>query len=141
MISPYCWDLRWVASYHLHIQDLCLKCPKIMSKYAHYSHLTAKFAYRKPSNRTLAYQDKLPQLPIPSLEDTCNRYLRALEALQDEKEHASTKAAVKQFLETDGPVLHDMLKEYAKDKARFVLLSHMSRLFSNCGVSYIEEFW
>jgi Choline/Carnitine o-acyltransferase len=100
-----------------------------------------EFAHRKTSNRTLAFQDKLPKLPIPSLEDTCNRYLRALEALQDEKEHANTKAAVKQFLETDGPVLHGILKEYAKDKARFVLLSHMSRLFTDCGLSYIEEFW
>ncbi|KAF8801872.1 acyltransferase ChoActase/COT/CPT [Phlegmacium glaucopus] len=76
------------------------------------------------SNRTLAHQDKLPKLPIPSLEDTCNRYLKALEALQDEKEHASTKAAVKEFLQTDGPVMHNILKEYAEDKA-----------------SYIEEFW
>ena len=56
------------------------------------------------------------------------------------KEHANTKA-VKQFMETDGPVLHGILEEYAKDKARFVLLSHMPRLFTNCGPSYIEEFW
>ena len=100
-----------------------------------------KFSRRKTSNRTLAFQDKLPKLPIPSLEDTCNRYLRALEALQDEKEHVNTKAAVKQFLETDGPVLHGILEEYAKDKARFVFLSHMPMLFTNCGPSYIEEFW
>ena len=90
-------------------------------------------AHRKTSNRTLEFQDRLPKLPIPSLEDTCNRYLKALEALQDEKDHANTKAAVKQFLETDGPVLHGILEEYAKDKARFVLLSHMSRLFTHCG--------
>ena len=32
-------------------------------------------------------------------------------------------------------------KKNAKDKARFVLLSHMPRLFTNCGPSYIEEFW
>ncbi|KAF4614747.1 hypothetical protein D9613_003408 [Agrocybe pediades] len=83
-----------------------------------------KFASSKPSNRTLAYQHKLPKLPIPSLEDTCKRYLRALEALQDEKEHEITKAAVKEFLETDGPKLHEMLKEYAQDRS-----------------SYIEEFW
>ena len=108
------------------------------NEYAHidlsYSSSSSEFIYRKTSNRTLAFQDKLPKLPIPSLEDTCNRYLRALEALQDEKDHANTKAAVKHFLETDGPVLHDMLKEYAKDKARFVLLSHMSRLFTDCPI-------
>jgi carnitine O-acetyltransferase len=117
------------------------------NEYAHIglssSSSSPEFAHRKTSNRTLAFQDKLPKLPIPFLEDTCNRYLRALEALQDEKEHANTKAAVKQFLETDGPgpVLHRRLEEYAKDKARFVLLSHMSSLFTDCGSSYIEEFW
>ena len=99
------------------------------NEYAHIglssSSFSPEFPHRKTSNRTLAFQDKLPKLPIPSLEDTCNRYLRALEALQDEKDHENTKAAVKQFLETDGPVLHGILGEYAKDKARFVLLSDL----------------
>lgn len=72
------------------------------------------------SNRTLAYQEQLPKLPIPPLEETCNRYLRALEGLQDEKEHEITKQTVKEFLETDGPKLHEMLVEYARDKARSV---------------------
>jgi len=75
----------------------------------------------KPSScqgRTLAFQDKLPNLPVPNLEDTCKRYLRALEALQDEKEHAATKKAVEEFLHGDGPKLHQLLIEYAKDKAR-----------------------
>ncbi|KAF8162700.1 acyltransferase ChoActase/COT/CPT [Crassisporium funariophilum] len=85
---------------------------------------TTKFASSKPTNRTLAYQDKLPKLPIPPLEETCARYLKALEALQDEKEHETTKAAVQEFLEGAGPLMHEKLKEYAKDKA-----------------SYIEEFW
>ena len=115
------------------------------NEYAHIglysSSSSPEFAHRKTGNRTLAFQDKLPKLPIPSLEDTCHRYLRALEALQDENEHANTKAAVKQFLETDGPVLHGILEEYAKDKARFVILSHISSLFTDCGSSYIEEFW
>lgn len=79
---------------------------------------TTEFADRKPANRTLAYQDKLPKLPLPTLEDTCNRYLRALEGLQDEKEHETTKEAVKEFLQTDGPQLHQLLQEYAQDKAR-----------------------
>jgi carnitine O-acetyltransferase len=85
---------------------------------------TAAVNSTKPVNRTLSYQENLPKLPIPPLEDTCKRYLRALEALQDEKEHEATKAAVKEFLHTDGPQLHEMLQEYAQDKD-----------------SYIEEFW
>ncbi|EKM83245.1 hypothetical protein AGABI1DRAFT_111693 [Agaricus bisporus var. burnettii JB137-S8] len=79
---------------------------------------------KQHSNKTFAYQEQLPKLPIPSLEDTCRRYLKALEALQDEREHAVTKAAVQEFLEGDGPRIHQNLIEWAKDKA-----------------SYIEEFW
>jgi len=33
-------------------------------------------------NKTLQYQDKLPKLPIPPLEDTAKRYLAAVKPLQ-----------------------------------------------------------
>ena len=70
--------------------------------------------------RTFAHQDKLPKLPVPPLEETCKRYLRALEALQDEKEHAQTKAAVKEFLENDGLKIQEKLKKWAGTKDRWV---------------------
>ncbi|KAF8989206.1 hypothetical protein BDZ89DRAFT_974789, partial [Hymenopellis radicata] len=59
--------------------------------------------------RTFKFQETLPKLPIPPLEDTCERYLKALEALQDEAEHARTKAAVEDFLKNDGPLIQDKL--------------------------------
>ena len=67
----------------------------------------------------------LPKLPVPKLEDTCKRYLRALEGLQDEEEHERTKAVVKEFLDSgEGAKWQKRLEEY------------------NNGVdSYIEEFW
>ena len=71
-------------------------------------------------NRSFMFQDKLPKLPIPPLEDTCRRYLTALEALQDENEHEQTKTAVKEFLEGDGPKLQKRLQEWAGTKARYV---------------------
>lgn len=74
----------------------------------------------KPPGKTFAYQDRLPHLPIPPLEDTCKRYLKSLEALQDEDEHEATKAAVKQFLEGDGPRIQQKLQDWAKDKDRCV---------------------
>jgi len=73
------------------------------------------------AGRTFAYQGQLPKLPIPLLDDTCRRYLRALQALQDQKEHAQTKEAVKVFLEDDGPRIQEKLKEWAKDKHRYVV--------------------
>ena len=73
---------------------------------------------------TFGYQDQLPKLPIPEIQDTCERYLQAVETLQTEEEHEQTKIAVETFLNTDGPVLQEKLKEYAKDKT-----------------SYVEDFW
>ncbi|PCH35943.1 acyltransferase ChoActase/COT/CPT [Wolfiporia cocos MD-104 SS10] len=76
------------------------------------------------SSRTFARQNELPRLPIPPLEDTCRRYLAALEGLQDAKEHERTRRAVEDFLQNDGPMWQERLEKYAEDKA-----------------SYIEEFW
>ncbi|KAJ2929849.1 hypothetical protein H1R20_g7245, partial [Candolleomyces eurysporus] len=85
---------------------------------------TAVSAPSKPPGKTFAFQDKLPHLPIPPLEDTCKRYLKALEALQDDYEHEETKRAVQDFLEHDGPRIQQELVEWAETKD-----------------SYIEEFW
>lgn len=67
----------------------------------------------------------LPKLPVPKLEDSCRRYVRALEGLQDEEEHERTKAVVEDFLRSgEGAKWQKRLEEYAE------------------GVdSYIEEFW
>ncbi|CAG8593642.1 2288_t:CDS:2 [Paraglomus occultum] len=73
---------------------------------------------------TFQYQDKLPKLPIPPLEDTLERYLAAVKPLQSNKEHERTLAAVKEFATGEGPVLQEKLLKYAEDKS-----------------SYIEEFW
>lgn len=71
------------------------------------------------SNLTFANQSSLPKLPIPPLKDTCERYLRALVSLQDEREHAATKAAVEDFLNRSGPMWDAKLREYAKTKDRY----------------------
>ncbi|KAK7607857.1 carnitine acetyl transferase-like protein [Phyllosticta paracitricarpa] len=73
---------------------------------------------------TFAAQDKLPTLPIPELESTCNKYLAALAPLQSPKEQRETRAAVREFLKNDGPDLQEKLKKYAAGKA-----------------NYIEQFW
>ncbi|GJJ11727.1 hypothetical protein Clacol_005965 [Clathrus columnatus] len=71
-----------------------------------------------PTSRTFSKQHLLPKLPVPPLEETCVRYLRALEGLQSLEEHEATKRAVEDFLQGDGPRAQEMLKEYAKDKDR-----------------------
>ncbi|EJT98335.1 carnitine acetyl transferase [Dacryopinax primogenitus] len=88
--------------------------------------LTPKATLHKPHGKTFAGQPKLPKLPIPPLADTCKRYLRALEGLQDPSEHGVTRKAVEEFLRPggEGERMQKELEEYARDKA-----------------SYIEEFW
>jgi len=73
----------------------------------------------KNTNTTTTEASKnLPALPIPPLEDTCRRYLRALEGLQEPDEHARTKKAVEEFLNGDGPRIQARLKNWATKKAR-----------------------
>ncbi|GAA5978687.1 hypothetical protein JCM5350_002482 [Sporobolomyces pararoseus] len=76
------------------------------------------------TGKTFAGQDQLPKLPIPPLEETMSKYVKALEALQTPSEHSHTKRVVQDFLKHEGPQLHQKLKDYAANRA-----------------SYIEEWW
>ncbi|ODA81037.1 hypothetical protein RJ55_03999 [Drechmeria coniospora] len=78
----------------------------------------------KKGGITFASQDKLPKLPIPDLESTCQNYLEVLKPLQTPSEAAETHSAVSEFLKNDGPDLQEKLKKYAHGKT-----------------SYIEQFW
>ncbi|CAK7564045.1 MAG: carnitine O-acetyltransferase yat1 [Sporothrix epigloea] len=73
---------------------------------------------------TFSHQDKLPKLPIPNLEKSCQKYLSVLRPLQTSREHAETRHAVAEFLRNEGPELQEKLKSYAEGRT-----------------SYIEQFW
>lgn len=68
--------------------------------------------------RDLIKQSDLPKLPVPQLEDTLRRYLRALEGLQTEREHKASELAVHEFLHGEGPRIHEKLIEYSKEQDR-----------------------
>lgn len=80
---------------------------------------------------TYAGQSSLPRLPIPSLEETLNRFPSTVSALlTNDVEKEECEHAVKKFLLTDGPNLQQLLVDYdAKGKEN-----------GNVG-SYVEEFW
>jgi carnitine O-acetyltransferase len=44
--------------------------------------MTIRFAAGPTDGETFKYQNQLPKLPIPKLEDTAKRYLAALKPLQ-----------------------------------------------------------
>lgn len=69
---------------------------------------------------TFASQDKLPKLPIPDLEGSLKKYIAALEPLQNGREHSETRAAVDEFLRSEGPDLQERLKKYATGKSSYI---------------------
>jgi carnitine O-acetyltransferase len=69
------------------------------------------------STKTYSKQNGLPRLPIPSLDDTLDRFPKALEALQTPEEQEATKRLVEEFRKGEGPKLQQMLLEYDKSVA------------------------
>lgn len=50
----------------------------------------------------LRYQDSLPKLPVPTLEETASRYLKSLEPLLTPEKLQTSQAAVKEFIRPGG---------------------------------------
>ncbi|MEU7629644.1 choline/carnitine O-acyltransferase [Nocardia sp. NPDC049220] len=66
------------------------------------------------TERTFAADDHLPRVPLPTLEDSCGRFLQWCAPLLTADELATTTAAVEDLLRADGPgrTLHAALAEY-----------------------------
>lgn len=88
---------------------------------------TADYQYIKVSKLPmLHFQESLPRLPIPKLEDTCRRYLNAQKPLLNDNELQNTSSYVFQFLANEGQSLQ---KQLLKNDAE------------NLHTSYISELW
>lgn len=75
---------------------------------------------------TMHFQKSLPRLPIPKLEQTCERYLAAQKPLLINEAYQKTEANVNRFKDTTGKQLQELL--IANDK-------------KNKHTSYISELW
>jgi carnitine O-acetyltransferase len=66
------------------------------------------------TTRTFANEDRLPRVPLPTLERSCARFLEWCAPLLTEAELTTTRAAVDEFLKPDGParVLHADLERF-----------------------------
>jgi carnitine O-acetyltransferase len=66
------------------------------------------------SARTFGNEERLPRVPLPTLEDTCARFLEWCAPLLDAAQLAGTEAAVRDFLapDGDGRRLHQVLEKY-----------------------------
>jgi hypothetical protein len=56
------------------------------------------------------FQESLPKVPLPRLEETCDRYLQTVAPLLSDIELAQTRAAVMDFEQGSGPELQKQLE-------------------------------
>ncbi|GAB2696349.1 choline/carnitine O-acyltransferase [Nocardia thraciensis] len=80
------------------------------------------------TDRTFAFDDQLPRVPLPTLEDSCARFLEWSAPLLSEDERTATERALADLRRPDGPgrVLH----------------ADLERFDAEPGVaSWLDEFW
>ena len=70
--------------------------------------------------QTFAYDEELPDLPLPSLKDTLNRYLDSIKPHVTDEEFLNTKKITESFAENEGPILHQRLVERSKTHRNWV---------------------
>ncbi|MGV9673662.1 choline/carnitine O-acyltransferase [Nocardia sp. NPDC003482] len=80
------------------------------------------------TDRTFAFDDQLPRVPLPTLEDSCARFLRWCAPLLTEDEYAETEAALADLRRPDGPG-----RKLHADLARFDAEPGVA--------SWLDEFW
>ncbi|CAF1074229.1 unnamed protein product [Rotaria sordida] len=65
---------------------------------------------KRTTKKTFEYDDKLPSLPLPTLQHTLERYLDSVRAVVNNDEYVRTKKIVEQFAKGAGRQLHEQLK-------------------------------
>lgn len=90
-------------------------------------HMSNNYQYLQNSIiPTMHFQKSLPRLPIPALENTCQRYLNAQRPILNETDFKNTENLVENFKNSSGKELNEML--LIQDK-------------NNKHTSYISEPW
>jgi len=74
-----------------------------MAPARHSSSLPAGYKEDKSKGPMLRFQDSLPKLPVPTLEETAKRYLKSLHPLLSASEYEHSKKAVEEFIKPGGP--------------------------------------
>lgn len=67
------------------------------------SSLPAGYVEDKSKGAMLRFQDSLPRLPVPTLEETATRYLKSLKPLLSSAELEASTKAVEEFIAPNGP--------------------------------------
>uniref|UniRef100_A0A8C5QWS7 Peroxisomal carnitine O-octanoyltransferase n=1 Tax=Leptobrachium leishanense TaxID=445787 RepID=A0A8C5QWS7_9ANUR len=110
-------------------------------------------AFEPLEERTFQYQESLPPLPVPSLEESLSKYCEAVKPFLNRKEFERTSKIVKSFENGVGKELHRKLLERARERknwleewwlnAAYLEVRTPSQLNVNFGGpgSYLEHYW
>lgn len=103
--------------------------------------------------RTFQYQDSLPSLPVPPLDESLSKYLDAVKPFLNQEEYQRTEDIVKKFENGIGKELHQKLLERAKMRRNwledwwlnvaYLDLRISTQIHCNMGGPgpYIEHYW
>lgn len=75
---------------------------------------------KSTEERTFQYQDSLPSLPVPSLEESLKKYLESVKPFANEEEYKKTEEIVQKFQNGLGEKLQQKLLERAKGKRNWL---------------------
>uniref|UniRef100_A0A673T2N2 Peroxisomal carnitine O-octanoyltransferase n=1 Tax=Suricata suricatta TaxID=37032 RepID=A0A673T2N2_SURSU len=75
---------------------------------------------KSTEERTFQYQDSLPSLPVPSLEESLKKYLDSVKPFANKEEYKKTEEIVQKFQDGIGRKLHQKLLERAKGKRNWL---------------------
>ncbi|KAG6003358.1 hypothetical protein E4U21_002100 [Claviceps maximensis] len=84
------------------IQKSLLTIKAMVSPKRNSSSLALGYTEDKSKGPMLRFQDSLPRLPVPTLEETANRYLKSLHPILSASEYATSEAAVREFIRPGG---------------------------------------
>uniref|UniRef100_A0A8C0J1V5 Peroxisomal carnitine O-octanoyltransferase n=1 Tax=Chelonoidis abingdonii TaxID=106734 RepID=A0A8C0J1V5_CHEAB len=76
--------------------------------------------FKSSEERTFQYQNSLPSLPVPTLDESLKRYLDAVKPFLNQEEYQRTEDIVKKFEHGIGKVLQHKLLERAKEKKNWL---------------------
>ena len=71
---------------------------------------------KDPAGPLFQHQPNLPKLPVPTLEETCAKYLKTLKPFLNDADYAKSKAAVEEFCKPGG--VGENLQGKLEEKAR-----------------------
>ncbi|XP_075443546.1 peroxisomal carnitine O-octanoyltransferase isoform X2 [Ascaphus truei] len=109
--------------------------------------------FESPQERTFQYQDSLPPLPVPLLEESLSKYCDAVKPFLNQEEYEQTYKIVKHFEHGVGKELHQKLLERARVKknwleewwlkAAYLDVRMPSQINVNFGgpAPYLEHYW